>query len=230
MDEDSPPLVVDIDGTITDESRAVDHRVLPVLAAWPAPVVIATGKALPYPVALCTFAGIPIRVIAENGGVAAVADTDELRFLGDREAAQAVVEEYVAAGYELGWAETDFVNRWREIEVALAREVPLEPLEAIAADHGLEVVDTEFAYHVKDPEMSKGRALAVVAEELGIDTADFLAVGDSPNDVSTFEVVGEAVAVANAEASAREAADRVTDAAHADGFLEAVDVDPATLF
>lgn len=227
MDEDAPPLVVDIDGTITDESRAVDPRVLPVLADWPAPVVIATGKALPYPVALCSFAGIPIRVIAENGGVAAVADTDELLFLGDREAAQAVVEEYVAAGYDLGWAETDFVNRWRETEVALARDVPLEPLEKTAAEHGLEVVDTEFAYHVKDPEMSKGRALEAVAAELDRKPEDFLAVGDSPNDVSTFEVVGEAVAVANAEETARAAADWVTDARFADGFFEALGIDPS---
>lgn len=225
MDEDAPPLVVDIDGTITDETRAVDPRVLPVLTEWPEPVVIATGKALPYPVALCAFAGIPIRVIAENGGVAAVADTDELLFLGDREAAQAVVDEYVAAGHDLGWASTDFVNRWRETEVALARDVPLEPLESIAAEHGLEVVDTGFAYHIKDPVVSKGRALETVAEELGRRPEAFLAVGDSPNDVSTFGVAGEAVAVANAESTARAAADRVTQQSFADGFLEAVGID-----
>lgn len=221
----TPPLVVDIDGTITDDDRVVDPRVLPVLRAWPEPVVIATGKALPFPTSLCDFAGLPTRVIAENGGIAAVADTDEVHYLGDRAAAQAVVDEYVAAGYDTGWPTTAFVNYWRETEVAVAHEQPLEPLEAIAADHGLEVVDTGYAYHVKDPEMSKGRALETAAADMDRDLSSFLAVGDSPNDVSTFEVVGEAVAVANADPPAREAADRVTEASFADGFFEAIGVD-----
>jgi phosphoglycolate phosphatase (TIGR01487 family) len=220
---ETPPLVVDIDGTMTDDERTIDPRVLPVLREWSAPVIVATGKALPYPVALCQFAGLPTRAIAENGGVTAIADTDTIAYLGDREAAQAVVEEYQAAGCDLGWRETDFVNRWRETEIAVAREQPLEPLETIAAEHGLEVVDTGYAYHVKDPEMSKGSALRTAAAELGIEPADFLAVGDSTNDVSTFEVAGEAVAVANADDAALAAADRVTDASYADGFLEAVE-------
>lgn len=220
---DVPPLVVDIDGTMTDDERAIDHRVMPVLREWSAPVIVATGKALPYPVGLCQFVGIPTRAIAENGGVAAVADTDTIAYEGDRAAAQAVVEAYQAAGYDLGWRETDFVNRWRETEIAVARDQPLEPLETIAAEHGLEVVDTGYAYHVKDPEMSKGKALRTAADELGVEPADFLAVGDSTNDVSTFAVAGEAVAVANADDAALAAADRVTDASFADGFLEAVE-------
>jgi len=220
---DAPPLAVDVDGTLTDGQQAIDPRVLPVLREWPAPVVVATGKSLPYPVALCQFAGLPTRVIAENGGVTAIADTDAIVYDGDREAAQAVVDDYVEAGYGLGWRETDFVNRWRETEVAVAREQPLDPLEVIAADHGLEVVDTGYAYHVKDPAMSKGNALRTAASELDLDPADFLAVGDSTNDVSTFAIAGEAVAVANADEAALAAADRVTDASYADGFLEAVE-------
>lgn len=220
---DTPPLAVDVDGTLTDGQQAVDPRVLPVLRNWDAPVVVATGKSLPYPVALCQFAGIPTRVIAENGGVTAIADTDAIVYDGDREAAQAVLDEYVAAGHSPGWRETDFVNRWRETEVAVAREQPLEPLDVIAADHGLEVVDTGYAYHVKDPEMSKGNALRTAASELGFDPADFLAVGDSANDVSTFAIAGEAIAVRNADDAALAAADRVTDASYADGFLEAVE-------
>jgi len=222
---DVPPLAVDIDGTLTDGQGAIDHRTLPVLREWPAPVVVATGKSLPYPIGLCHFVGIEGRVIAENGGVVALAETDTLRFEGDREAAAAVANAYVEAGYSLGWREIDFVNRWRETEIAIARDQPLAPLESIAAEHGLEVVDTGYAYHVKSPDVSKGRGLEVVAGELGVDPEAFLAVGDSENDVSTFEVAGEAVAVANADDAALAAADRVTDGSYADGFLEAVGAD-----
>ncbi|WP_135363740.1 phosphoglycolate phosphatase [Halosimplex halophilum] len=219
----TPPLAVDIDGTLTDEDRAVYPPVLSVLREWDAPVVLATGKALPYPVALCEFAGVERTVVAENGGVAFVHATDDLLFLGDREAAQSVVDEYVEEGHDLGWGAHDLVNRWRETEVAVSREAPLEPLQRIAADHGLEVVDTGFAYHVKSPDVSKGQALEAVAERLGRDPAEFVAVGDSINDVSTFEVAGRSFAVANADEPALATADEVLNAAYGEGFLEAVE-------
>lgn len=216
------PLVADIDGTLTDDNRALDARVMPVLRGWPAPVIVATGKAMPYPVALCEFLGLDVLVIAENGGVALAGREGSLRFTGDREAATAVVEQYREQGYSLGWGDTDLVNRWRETEIAVSRESPLEPLEAIAEEHGLMVVDTGYAYHVKSPDQSKGRALEVLAGELDIAPAECLAIGDSVNDVSTFEVAGTSVAVGNADEEAKSAADYVTTASFGDGFLEAV--------
>jgi hypothetical protein len=218
-----PPLAVDIDGTLTDDNRAIHPGAVATLQSWDGPVVVATGKALPYPVALCEFLGIDRTVVAENGGVAFVHATDDLLFLGDREAAQAVVDEYVQLGNDLGWGDEDLVNRWRETEVAVNLDAPLAPLERLAADYGLHVVDTGYAYHVKSPDVSKGRALEAVADRLGYDPETFVAVGDSVNDVSTFDVVGESYAVANADEAAREAADRETTAAYGDGFLEAVD-------
>jgi len=219
----TPPLAVDIDGTLTGPDRAVDPRVMDVLREWPAPVVVATGKALPYSVGLCEFVGIPRTVIAENGGVAFVDATDDLLYLGDRAAAEAAVEAYREAGHSLGWGAHDLVNRWRETELVASRDAPLEPLERAAAEQGLEVIDTGFAYHVKSPGVSKGRALVDVAERLDRDPAAFVAIGDSVNDVSTFDVVGRSYAVANSDDAAREAADVVVDGEYADGFLDAVE-------
>jgi len=215
-----PPLAVDIDGTLSRADRSIDPRVLDVLREYAAPVVLATGKALPYPIALCDFIGTDQRVIAENGGVAYV--DDELHYLGDRTAAETVAEEYRSAGYDLGWGTVDLVNRWRETEIAVQRDQPLGPLQEIARKHGLEVVDTGFAYHVKDTAMSKGAALHEVADALGHDPTEFVAIGDSANDVELFTEVGRAYAVANADEHARAAADVVTEGAYADGFIEAI--------
>jgi hypothetical protein len=44
---------------------------------------VATGKALPYALALCQFGGIERTVVAENGGVAFVGETDDLLVAGD---------------------------------------------------------------------------------------------------------------------------------------------------
>jgi len=218
-----PPLAVDIDGTLTDDQRAVDPRIFPVLRAWNAPVIVATGKAMPYPVALCEFLGIDQTVIAENGGVALVERAGNIQFQGDRESASAVAREYQDQGYDLGWGASDLVNRWRETEIAVSRDSPLEPLEEIAGEYGLEVVDTGFAYHVKSPTVTKGTGLEVITSELGIDPADVVAVGDSRNDIPTFELVGTSIAVANANEPTQRAADHVTDASYADGFLEAIE-------
>lgn len=217
------PLAVDIDGTLTNEERALDPRVLPVLRAWPSTLVIATGKSLPYPVALCEFLGIEPYVVAENGGVVITGRTTDVQLQGDREAAVAVVDEYTSRGYSLGWGEIDLVNRWRETELAVSRESPLEPLEEIAAKHGLTVVDTGYAYHVHSPHVDKGVGLTALAEKSGIDTEEFVFVGDSDNDVPGFRAAGTGIAVANAAADAKEAAEHVTDASYGDGFLEAVE-------
>ena len=220
--DDAPPLAVDIDGTLTDDRRALDPRVIPVLRSWPAPVVVATGKSMPYPVALCEFLAIEHLVVAENGGVV-LAGRDTVRIEGDRTAANAVADAYRTEGHSLGWGGADLVNRWRETEVAVARTQPRDPLDRLAAEHGLVVVDTGYAYHVKSPDIDKGSGLAAVAAELGLVPDEFLAVGDSENDAPTFEVAGRAVAVANADERARASADDVTDAGYADGFLEAVE-------
>ena len=224
LPEDLPPLAVDIDGTLTDDSRAIDPRVFPVCRAWPAPLVVATGKSIAYPVALCEFLGIDPLVIAENGGVVLVGRSGTLQFEGDRERARAVLEEYRARGHDVGWGSADLVNRWRETELTVSRESPLDPLREIASEHGLEVVDTGYAYHVKSPDVTKGEGLRVVADDRDRRPAEFAAVGDSENDAATFAVAGHALAVANADETARESADRVTDASYADGFLEAVEV------
>lgn len=232
------PLAVDIDGTLTrpKPDGGLDPRVFDALRAYAgeAPVVVATGKAFPFPIGLCEFISVPRRVIAENGGVvfcetAAGEDANDgdpstaISYDGDPEAADAVAAAYRDAGYELGWGEPDLVNYWRETEVAVARDRPLAPLEEIAADHGLEVVDTGYAYHVKEPTVDKDTGLETAAATLGRTPAEFLAIGDSENDAELFNVAGEAWAVANADDAAIAAADHVTDAGFADGFLEVLE-------
>lgn len=216
-----PPLVLDIDGTLTMPAGGLDPRVFEALPAWDAPIILATGKAFPYPVALCHFLAMPELVVAEHGGV--VYANDEVRVTVDSERPQAAARAFVDRGGDLGWGEADTVNRWRETEVAVNLDADEGLLRDVAAEFDLDVVDTGYAYHLKTPGVEKGDGVRAVASALGIDPTDFVAVGDSENDVSTFNVVGESFAVANADDRARAAADHVTGGAHMDGTLDVLD-------
>ena len=211
-----PPLALDIDGTLTTASGRIDARVFELLPDWDAPIVFATGKSFPYPVALAHFLGRAETVIAENGGVVHV--DGETTVLGDPSAPRAVVEVFRERGGDPIWGPEDTVNRWRETEVAVSLDADESLLRAAAAGtDDVEVVDTGYAYHVKSTGVSKGRALERVADALGLDSGAFVAVGDSENDASTFAVAGESYAVANADETARDAADTVVSASYMDG-------------
>ena len=212
-------LAVDIDGTLTrgDGSGALDPRVIEPLREAET-VVVCTGKVLPNATALCTYVGIDANVVAETGGI--VYADGEMRVLGDAEGLSEFVEEYAPDG-DLGWGKTDIVNRWRETEVAVPLERDRGEIDEVAEGHGLEVLDTGYAYHVKSPDVDKGQGLVAVAETLGLEPSEFVAVGDSENDVHTFELADTSYAVSNADEAALKAADHVTEASYAHGFLEA---------
>ena len=217
----APPLALDIDGTLTTEAEHIDPRAFEVLPTWEAPVVLATGKAFPYPVALATFLGLPERVIAENGGVVLV--DEEVRFAGDPDRVHEAIAAFEARGGSLGWGEADLVNRWRETEAAISLDADEPLLRAVADEYDLDLVDSGYAYHLKSPGVEKGDGLRTVAAALGRDPAEFVAVGDSETDVSTFAVAGRSFAVGNADEAARAAADTALDAPRMDGTLAALD-------
>ena len=78
----------------------------------------------------------------------------------------------------------------------------------------LEMVDARF---------NKGEALAFLAERLGVDRSEVMAIGDSMNDVDMLEYAGTGVAMGNANATVRAAADFVTAANSEDGVAAAIE-------
>ncbi|ADQ67261.1 phosphoglycolate phosphatase [Halogeometricum borinquense DSM 11551] len=221
MASDVPPLVLDIDGTLTDEPGRLDPRAFDVLPSWDAPVVLATGKSFPYPVSLCHYLGLERNVVAENGGV--VLANGEVTYTGDKERAQAVADEFVARGGDLGWGSFDDTNYWRETEIAVSLAADEKLLREVATEYEMDVIDTGYAYHVKTPGVEKGIGFKRLCETLSMDPDEFVAVGDSTNDTSTFGVVGQSYAVANADEAAKAAADEVLSASYMDGTLSVLE-------
>ncbi|MGH3720318.1 MAG: HAD family hydrolase [Pseudonocardiaceae bacterium] len=68
------------------------------------------------------------------------------------------------------------------------------------------------------PGVTKATGLARLAGELGVASADVLALGDMPNDLSMLRWAGRGVAMANAHPAVIEAADEVTARNSEDGL------------
>ncbi len=71
--------------------------------------------------------------------------------------------------------------------------------------------------------VSKGTALYWLAQHLALDVADIVAIGDSYNDLSMFEMAGLAVAMGNAPEAVRAAADHITASNNEDGVAQIIE-------
>ncbi|HML32360.1 Cof-type HAD-IIB family hydrolase [Sporomusa sphaeroides] len=76
---------------------------------------------------------------------------------------------------------------------------------------------------ITDPLANKGRALAFLADKLGIKKEETMAVGDSGNDVDMLKYAGWSVAMGNASAAVKAIARLETLANDADGVAEAIE-------
>jgi hypothetical protein len=76
---------------------------------------------------------------------------------------------------------------------------------------------------VTSPSVSKGAALAFVAERFGVPRQQVIAVGDSGNDVSMVQWAGLGIAMANATPDVRAVADWVAPPVSEDGIVEVIE-------
>ncbi len=80
----------------------------------------------------------------------------------------------------------------------------------------------DFLVEVVNETMSKGTALAFLAEKYGIPPDKTVAVGDNINDVSMIERAGLGIAVANAEAALKAQADHVCERSNEESAIASI--------
>lgn len=210
-------VVVDVDGTITFSDRSIDCRAVEALRSLDVPVVIATGNVLCFARAVSILLGTTGIVIAENGGVVEC---------GRVEYDTSHVERCEKAfSYLLGHFPVEKLDHYenRKTEIALRRDFDVEKARDILSGFSdIEVVDTGFAVHIKSRKINKATGLTRLSGLMGIDVKDFVAMGDSSNDIEMLEVSGFGVAVGNAHPALKAVADMVTEGEHGAGVAEAV--------
>ena len=218
-------VACDVDGTITDSHRRINTAAIVCIRSLVdrgIEVVLASGNTACFMDALARMIGTSGTFIAENGGVYRIGFAGALRIEGDRTEASAAYR--VLEGYyrKKGVTLEPFGDQYRFSDVAFARTVPPDEVREVMRDLGVKVLDTGFAIHLQSRGISKGLALRRLAADMGIPVEEFLAIGDSENDLEMIEVAGVGVAVANARDAVKAAADYVTEKGDGDGFVEAM--------
>ena len=212
-------IAVDIDGTITFRDRSLDMAAIGSLRSLNIPVVLSTGNILCYAHAAARLIGVVGIVIAENGGVISPGfDTVPIVSKSIRECQKAF--DLLSGKLEL----TKLDSEHRKTEIVLRRDFDLQLARQILHEHGfnVEIIDTHFAIHIKSREVNKGTGLIKVAEMMGIEPKDFVAIGDSVNDVEMLEVAGFGIAVGNGDSELRSVADYTAASPYGAGAAEGI--------
>jgi phosphoglycolate phosphatase len=218
-------VLTDIDGTITDSSRRINTGAIDTIRSLVddgIEVVLASGNTSCAMDTLCKMIGTSGTFIAENGGVFRVGFTGTPRIRGDqavcRTALESLQRHYRAQGTELDL----YSPAYRYADLAFGRTVPVEEVRMLVKEYPVQVLDTGYAIHLQSPGVNKGTALVALAEEMRLLPSDFLAIGDSLNDIQMLATAGIGATVANGHADIRAAAQYVAEKEYGDGFVEVV--------
>jgi phosphoglycolate phosphatase len=212
-------IVVDIDGTLTDRSRHINLDAVRELRQLPIPVVLASGNVICFVRAAAKLLGASDMMIGENGGVVQAGYDAKPMVLADIEPCRLARDVLRKEFPNL----EPLDETYRKSELAFRRNIDLAKAKHIVAEQypGLEIVDTQFALHLKHRVVNKATGLRKIAEIMGIESRNVAAMGDSENDLPMLKEAGLAIAVGNAAPELKAVADYVSKASYGDGAAEA---------
>ena len=213
-------IALDVDGTITDETRRV--CVNAVNAIYRAenngiPVIFVTGNVMCAAKTIAILLGTTGGLVAENGGV--IESQGKKKILGNITECQNAYE-FLKSKFEVKKVE---LSDQRVSEVAIERTITEELVKETINDFNVVVYDTKFAIQLTDPSVNKGSSLKMITTDLGIKTDENLAIGDSENDIEFLRVSDVKVAVNNAADELKDIADYITEKSYDDGVAEAIE-------
>ncbi len=225
-------IAVDIDGTITDDTRKICISAIEALRKAEKagiPTIIVTGNVVNYAYATEVLIGCSGGIVCENGGVVfkegennnAVETLVEKDFVTS---AESHLKEKLGEDFDI---HASHDNMYRLTETVFYKTLARDELEEALKDFKyldeLEIYDSGFALHVTDKRVHKGTSLKYLCERNGINMENVMAIGDSQNDEDFLKQVGYKIAVGNAEDKLKEISTYTCEKMYGDGVAEAIE-------
>ena len=218
-------FAVDIDGTITENGNGRIHldalSALRHLAATGHNVIFVTGRSSVEGFLLSVFGGTTRATVGENGGCLTF-DTNEHVMLGDLQICKSAL--HVLQDEIDNVVEKPVFPRMTEVVLERTFDLDLAKRLAQKRDLGIELSDSQYAYHINTAGIDKGAGFREMMKIMSICRDDVIAIGDSATDIPMFAEAHTSVALGNASKSVRSAATMTVSASAGDGVIEALDV------
>ena len=225
-------IAVDIDGTITDDTRKICISAIESLRAAEEkgiPTIIVTGNVVNYAYAAQVLIGCSGGLVAENGGMIFKEgyNNNAVEILVNSEyieKADTHLKERLGENYA---KHASHDNNYRATEIVFYKTIQRKAIENALEDYEhrdeLEIYDSGFALHVTDKRINKGTSLKRLCEKNAINMENVMAIGDSENDEDFLKEAGVKIAVGNADDSLKEKSTYVCRNNFGDGVAEAID-------
>ncbi|WP_407377576.1 phosphoglycolate phosphatase [Methanobrevibacter sp.] len=225
-------IAVDIDGTITDETRKICISAIEALRKAEKagiPTIIVTGNVVNYAYAAEVLIGCSGGLIAENGGIVFKEgeNNNAVESMVDRDfvtSAEEHLKEKLGKKFN---QHASHDNMYRLTETVFYKTLTKEELEEALKDFKyldqLELYDSGFALHVTDKRVNKGSSLRYLCERNGINMDNVMGIGDSENDQDFLKETGYKIAVANADDELKKISTYACENYFGDGVAEAIE-------
>jgi phosphoglycolate phosphatase (TIGR01487 family) len=213
-------VAVDVDGTLTDESRRVGLDAVAALRKVEdsgVPVMLASGNVLPIAYALSVYLGFNGPIIAENGGI--VCCDQKVFFQGEPREPKAAYKKLLK---EID-APRLFTDKWRVTEIALRPIVKFGTVKRILRGMDVDVATSGYAIHIMTKGMNKLVGVRKACDILSLPLDSVAAIGDADNDMTMISGCGFGVAVGNAFVGTKRVASHVTRGKNGKGVVEALE-------
>ncbi len=217
---DIDTLVIDIDGTITNEIGLISTEAIELIRQIEkngVMVSLASGNAYPVVKALAHYIGASGPIIAESGCVLGI--LDEIYVFGNRERileAFRKIKDIYKDRVRESWS-----NIYRHVDIAIRPTIPKDEMIRLVSNFkDVTILDSKFAYHIHPRDIDKGYALEKMCELMNLSPEYIAAIGDSELDYPMLLKAGFKVALRNAPDSLKRIADYVTKESYYKGFIE----------
>ena len=225
-------IAVDIDGTITDDTRKICISAIESLRKAEEagiPTIIVTGNVVNYAYAAEVLIGCSGGLVCENGGVVFKEgeNNNAVEIMVERDfvtSAENHLKEKLGDKFD---KHASHDNMYRLTETVFYKTLDNQILEDALEDFEdidqLEIYDSGFGLHITDKRVNKGTSLRYLCERNGINMENVMGIGDSQNDEDFLKEVGYKIAVGNAEEKLKEISTYTCENHYGDGVAEAIE-------